>query len=186
MGSRGINSDDFSRQYVTALYFVTTTLSTCGFGDIYASPGDPVEAGVIIFLQFVGMLFYSMTIQKVQSFLINDEISAGEYAAHMVDEVENLIVKVGRQLPNEKRIYGKTINSWKNYTREYFRSSPNAFLAENDCYNHLPENIKVKLVKHHLLESFQKRFDVLFMDPEFGFKADDKLITKIIASLSYE
>ena len=24
------------------------------------------------------------------------------------------------------------------------------------------------------------------MDPEFGFKADDKLVTKIIASLSYE
>ena len=50
MGSRSIKSDDFNTQYVTALYFVTTTLSTCGFGDIYASPGDPVEAGVIIFL----------------------------------------------------------------------------------------------------------------------------------------
>ena len=48
-----------------SLYFVSTTLTTCGFGDIYATPGDSVEAGLIFFLQFVGMLFYSMTITKI-------------------------------------------------------------------------------------------------------------------------
>ena len=42
------------------------------------------------------MLFYSMTIQKVQSFMETDDISAGEYANYMVEVVENLIVKVGR------------------------------------------------------------------------------------------
>ena len=96
MGSKDIKPDDTTNQYIIALYFVTTTLSTCGFGDIGATPGDAVEAGVILFLQFVGMLFYSMTIQKVQYFMINNEISPAEYAPHMVDEIENLIVKVGR------------------------------------------------------------------------------------------
>ena len=33
--------------------------------------------------------------------MANDEISAGEYAGYMVDEVENSIVKVGRQLPSD-------------------------------------------------------------------------------------
>ena len=33
---------------------------------------------------------------------------------------------------------------------------------------------------------FQEKFDTVFFDPEFGFKADDKLVTLIIASLSYE
>lgn len=141
---------------MVALYFVTTTLTTCGFGDICATQGDPVEAAVIIFLQFVGMLFYSMTIQKIQDFMASDEISPGEYAGYMVDEIENLIVKVGRQLPPEKRIYGSTINAWKNYTREYFRFSPNAFLTQNECYNSLPSQMKVKLVKNHLMQQFQK------------------------------
>ena len=118
--------------------------------------------------------------------MANDEISAGEYAGYMVDEVENLIVKVGRQLPSDQRIYGSTINAWKLYTREYFRRSPNAFLAENDCFNNLPTQIRVKLVKDQLLDCFQKKFDVLFSDPEFGFRADDKLITKVVASLSFE
>ena len=62
MGQKEVAQDNKTEQYVIALYFVTTTLTTCGFGDIYATQGDPVEAGVIFFLQFVGMLFYSMTI----------------------------------------------------------------------------------------------------------------------------
>jgi len=62
MGGQDVSIDNFSDQYVIALYFVTTTLSTCGFGDISATHGDSVEAAVILFLQFVGMLFYSMTI----------------------------------------------------------------------------------------------------------------------------
>ena len=47
-------------------------------------------------LQFVGMLFYSMTIEKVQSFMVVEEVTAGEYGNFMVEVVENLIVKVGR------------------------------------------------------------------------------------------
>ena len=50
MGSKEIKPDDTTNQYIIALYFVTTTLSTCGFGDIGATPGDAVEAGVILFL----------------------------------------------------------------------------------------------------------------------------------------
>lgn len=65
MGAQGVDPKDFQTQYIIAIYFVTTTLSTCGFGDISATKGDPIESAVILFLQFVGMLFYSMTIQKV-------------------------------------------------------------------------------------------------------------------------
>ena len=62
MGGQEVAEGERIEQYIIALYFVTTTLTTCGFGDIYATSGDPVEAGLIFFLQFVGMLFYSMTI----------------------------------------------------------------------------------------------------------------------------
>ena len=41
----------------------------------------------------------------------------------------------------------------------------------------LSANMKVKIVKDNLMMKFQEQFDVIFQDPEFGFKADDKLIT---------
>ena len=48
MGQRSVGLHDLAHQYIIALYFVTTTLSTCGFGDISASPGDSIEALVIL------------------------------------------------------------------------------------------------------------------------------------------
>ena len=59
MGVQKVDENDVGQQYIIAIYFVTTTLSTCGFGDIYATQGDSVEALVILLFQFVGMLFYS-------------------------------------------------------------------------------------------------------------------------------
>jgi hypothetical protein len=65
MAGKGINEDQFPELYIMSIYFVTTTLSTCGFGDLSASKGDAVESFAIILLQFLGMLFYSTTIEKV-------------------------------------------------------------------------------------------------------------------------
>lgn len=66
------------------------------------------------------MLFYSQTIDKVQSFMISDEVSPGDYANQMVEVVENLIVKVGRSLPLDRQIPGETITEWKRFTIRYF------------------------------------------------------------------
>jgi hypothetical protein len=120
MGGQGVDEFDAMSQYIIAVYFVTTTLSTCGFGDISATKRDGIESAVVLGLQFVGMLFYSMTIEKVQSFMGADEVTAGEYGNFMVEVVENLIVKVGRQIPPEKKIEGNMIKMWKNYTLKYF------------------------------------------------------------------
>ena len=155
MGGQGVDEFDKVTQYIISVYFVTTTLSTCGFGDISATKRDAIESAVVLFLQFVGMLFYSMTIQKVQSSMASEEIIAGEYANFMVEVVENLIVKIGRQLPTvnnkETKIPGEAINKWKNYTLRYFQLSPNAFLAENEFYNILSSNMQVRIVKENLM-----------------------------------
>lgn len=66
MGKRGYNKSDYSTIYIVSLYFVTTTLSTCGFGDISATSNNVVELISILMLQFVGLLFYSFTIKEIQ------------------------------------------------------------------------------------------------------------------------
>ena len=106
-----------------------------------------------------------------------DDVTAQEFSNYMVEAVENLIVKVENRLPANGKIPGEIIKGWKDYTFNYFQSSPNAFLANNNFYNDLPSNMKVKVVKKNLLLDFQDKFDILFWDPDLGFKADDKLVT---------
>jgi hypothetical protein len=65
LGGAGVAREDSVACYVTALYFVTTTLSTCGFGDLCPTSGDKFEAFFVLILQFVGMFFYSSTIDRI-------------------------------------------------------------------------------------------------------------------------
>lgn len=60
--------------------------------------GDPNESAVVLVLQFVGMLFYSMTIQNVSSIVMgnDDQVTSPMFALFRVEDVENLIVKVER------------------------------------------------------------------------------------------
>ena len=57
---------------------------------------------------------------------------------------------------------------------------------ENEFYQDSSENMKVKIVKDNLGHEHQEKFEILFFDPEFGYKADSKLIAMICSSLSYE
>lgn len=61
----GIHDDDFLKHYCTSLYFVITTLTTCGFGEICATSGDKIEAFTITMLEFIGLIFYSFSIDKM-------------------------------------------------------------------------------------------------------------------------
>jgi hypothetical protein len=144
----------------------------------------------------VGLLFYSYTINEIQMIFINGHtFSPGEYATAMSEVVENLIVKCGKQLPTGL-IQGDKIQEWKKYTIQYFKISPNTFLIENEFFQSLTQNMKVQLIKENLslpysgseqliLPSFYKLFDIIFLDYEFGFKADDRLVCQVLASLSY-
>ena len=80
MSGEGVDEFDNRMQYIIAIYFVTTTLSTCGFGDIHATKRDRAETLVVLLLQFIGLLFYSLTIQKMQSFMMSDDIQPSEYS----------------------------------------------------------------------------------------------------------
>ena len=98
LGGTGAEREDSVACYVTSLYFVTTTLSTCGFGDICPSSGDSFESFYVFILQFVGMFFYSSTIDRIQGYLDVEEIAPGDYANYMVEELESQIVKIGKIL----------------------------------------------------------------------------------------
>lgn len=103
----------------------------------------------------------------------------------MVEVLENLIVKVGRQLPSEQRVRGHVIQEWRLHTLSHFRISPNAFLSDNEFFQLLSPNMRVRVIKDNLLQEFQEKFDMLFCDPEFNFQADDKLITELASCLTY-
>ena len=65
-----IDITELSSIYITSAYFVTTTMTTVGYGDIYASSSD-VEKNFqlmlfVMVLEFSGILLFSLTSLRVQ------------------------------------------------------------------------------------------------------------------------
>jgi len=79
MFNENIPENKFETQYFTSLYFVTTTLSTCGYGDIIPSSGDRIEIFSTTILIFFGMLFYSYTIDRIQQMLLDSDVSSNDF-----------------------------------------------------------------------------------------------------------
>ena len=51
--------------YITAIYFILTTATTVGYGDYYAH--NPSENAFLIFVQIVGICFFSTVTGKISS-----------------------------------------------------------------------------------------------------------------------
>jgi hypothetical protein len=56
----------------------------------------------------------------MQSYSGGGHHNSHEYANSMQQLTENLVVKVGRQMPIEKKIQGEIIKQWRIYTLKYF------------------------------------------------------------------
>jgi hypothetical protein len=52
-------------RYVTAIYYVTTTASTVGYGDYFAR--SPQEKVFALFLEFIGICVFSLIMGNITS-----------------------------------------------------------------------------------------------------------------------
>ena len=66
--------------------------------------------------------------------------------------MEKIIVKVSPLLSDHNKMSSKIITYFKDYTNSYAKTSPNAFFIENEFYQDLPENLKIKLVKDYIAD----------------------------------
>ena len=65
--------------YLTSLYFVVTTITTVGYGDIYPTKINPAELIFGIFLMIGGVIVFSLAQAQLASILSNYDSSNGKF-----------------------------------------------------------------------------------------------------------
>lgn len=58
---------DKGEQYVAAIYFIVTTITTVGYGDITGGGGSAAEQAFGIFLMLIGVVSYSVALSSFMS-----------------------------------------------------------------------------------------------------------------------
>jgi hypothetical protein len=71
------------QRYVRALYFMTTTMATIGYGDITPHKDDIEELVYTIFVQIVGVGMYGYVIGNVSSMLANMDVAKAAFQRRM-------------------------------------------------------------------------------------------------------
>lgn len=141
-----IDSSELSL-YISSLYWVITTLSTVGYGDI--KPANSTERGMCIFVMLLGVFFYSYTVGTISTIMsgLNRERQKVNNKLLILQEIKSEF-KLNKNL--EKRIINAIKLNRTCSTEEF-----------NQLYKSLPRRIALQLnflINKKLVEKSNKFF----------------------------
>lgn len=149
-------SDDRSTIYITSLYWVVTTLTTVGYGDIYGS--TVAEYIYTMIVEFIGILVFSIIMSTVNSFLsAQGDIDIVEAKSDQVDvwlvKLDNS--RMSKSLP--KILYDKI----KVYIQESLTHDHKKLIEGYEFLTQLKPRLRFELIKE-LFEPMIHDFDHVF------------------------
>ncbi|HCM24971.1 MAG: hypothetical protein A2Z99_02415 [Treponema sp. GWB1_62_6] len=151
-------------RYVRALYFMTTTMATIGYGDISPHKDRIIELVYTIFVQFVGVGMYGYIIGNVSSMLANLDVAKAAFRRRM--EEVNAYMRSHR-LPHEMRT---RIRDYYDYMWEVHQST-----GEEPLLDKLPRSLSLEV------RLFLNR-EILSKVPFFK-DADEVFVREIVTEL---
>lgn len=128
-------TDDDSELYLASLYFVITTLSTVGFGDI--KPVNDSERILCILIMVVGVFFYSYTIGSITAIM-----TRSQRKEFKLQEQIRIMRELSKKFKIKKSLYRKIKGALqyqdaKNSNREVLLGSlPYKLSAQLSCLIH--------------------------------------------------
>jgi hypothetical protein len=173
------DNDDFYNSYFDSLYFMTTTMTSVGYGDRSGFPVDFLM-GFVMFAQFAGILSFSLI--KFNVFNTKSKIS-----------VNDLVTEIGEQMTdylNSLNTIRKDVNIRQEYMDEALeyvqnseRYSTRVPLHLSNFWNNLPSNLQSQLF-NVILGKTVKRFEFFFHDYNLGNHTSQAFIMSIMTRLN--
>jgi voltage-gated potassium channel len=157
-GWMAIRNDELSvadpDRYLKSVYWVITTLSTVGYGDI--TPTDQSQYVYAIFIEILGVAVFGYVIGKVASYLTRKDPATVSYLSNL-DKLKALVKYRG--IPNalQKKLQNYYTYQW----RKRLGYDERSFLAG------LPENLQKEVSLHLKKELIEKISLFRKADPNF-------------------
>jgi len=131
-----LKDEPWSKQYVSGLYFMTTTLTTVGYGDF--SPETTKEQGFFVVVMMIGSILYATILGSITSIITGMNKLEGQFINKM-DSINGYMREHSLPADLQANIRGYYEFMWVRH--KTFNMSENV-LAE------LPETLSLKVLDH--------------------------------------
>mmetsp|Transcript_14633 Transcript_14633/g.14266 ORF Transcript_14633/g.14266 Transcript_14633/m.14266 type:complete len:237 (+) Transcript_14633:793-1503(+) len=171
--------DDNLNIYVNAIYFVTATSTTVGYGDFF--PLNSREKTFGIFLEFLGIIIFSVITSRILSLTkektIKDEIEEQEA------RIKNFLYQFDNicDINFNDHLYDSTIE----FIKDNYEFGVISLLKGKEYYPILTPQQKRQLMRA-LLYKIQEQFKYFFNDFHSQIFADPDCIRKMIFCLEFQ
>ena len=158
------NSLNSQQIYVKTLYYVVTTISTVGYGDI--TPKTSKEIAFVMFLQLLGVIIFAYITGTITSILMNfsqrekmlseNELNLDKW---MLDINTNNTYQINTELQNEIQ----------NYFKYFWENDHSSLLKNNSFLMRMPLKLRDKFIDY-LFSDEIKDFSVFFAEYDHELK----------------
>jgi hypothetical protein len=123
--------------YANAFYFILTTITTVGYGDISGSTTPEYIYSMCV--EFIGLTFFSMLTGTISTMFSGDQSFESLINARM-EELDLWLLRL-ENCNKQEKIPNKLYHSIKEFIQDAFVYDFNLIIEEFDFYNELPATI---------------------------------------------
>jgi hypothetical protein len=151
--------------YVNAFYFILTTITTVGYGDISGS--TTYEYLFSMCVEFIGLTFFSFLTGTISVMFSGDQSFESLINARM-EELDLWLLRL-ENCNKEEKIPNKLYHSIKEFIQDAFVYDFNLIIEEFSFYTELPASIQNQ-ISESLFKTFKQNFNSFFLNTDIGFQ----------------
>eukprot|EP00347_Sterkiella_histriomuscorum_P018225 403346317 len=168
LDSNNIQSD-YTYMYWTSFYFITTTATTVGFGEI--CPTHTSEKAYLIFLEFTAICSFSIITSKILSLKWTQSLTT--IIQEKQDAIESYLGKIDKNCKRNMSNY--TYDQAQEFIKISYLKGLELQFKKNKYYKILPPNLREKLAQT-VLGDYEIKFQCFFHDSESNIKAHHNFV----------
>ena len=177
--------ESFFTRYIESLYFMTTTISTVGYGfgndkGFKSNEGHwAVEMTYLYFVIIAGIILFSLVTEMIFSY--KSMLTVYDIMNGKSKEMEIFMYEISLRRKDKMLDMGM-INYAIEGMKHQVRDNTNVYFAENKFFKELPQNLQYRLVKSVLHRQY-KIFKFFFEDFSGKTKATEAFMFRVLTRL---
>jgi len=168
--------DNYLKGYPTAVYFITTTFSTVGYGDF--SPNDNYEIILVMILELIGLAVFSFLLGTLSS--IERQQSANTIIKLKEEQLEEFLIKLNASRKDTVLPYEIFKESLNNVSATYKYGVKYVFNMFDFAEQLKPQDRKQ--LTFYNLKRLYIDFQDFFYDEDVKFQANDRFISRVLTN----